>query len=170
MHADYHRPTDTAEKVNYDGIAETVDLAARVVTELAQMPREQLAFTESKPGTRPSVAGSTTNPTDLTHSIDPSLRPGGASLGAIPDYTSGQDVAEGGLKISGTSPGSPAAQAGLKAGDVLTHFDGVKIESLEHYTELLGKATPGKAIKLQYVRDGKTVTIEITPARRPGRE
>jgi S1-C subfamily serine protease len=91
---------------------------------------------------------------------DPTLRAGGASLGVIPDY-SGEEVK--GVKITGTTPGSAAAKAGLVANDVLIQFDTKKIETLYDLTDALNAATPGKTIKLQVIRDGKTISMEATP-------
>jgi hypothetical protein len=145
-HADYHRPTDTADKINYQGEAEVINVAAKAISEIAA--RDDLQFTKSP----------TTNPT--TTASDPTLRSGGASLGVIPDY-SGEDVK--GVKITGTTPNSAAAKAGLVANDILIQFDNKKIDTLYDLTDALNAATPGKAIKLQVIRDGKTITLEATP-------
>jgi Zn-dependent M28 family amino/carboxypeptidase len=145
-HADYHRPTDTAEKINYPAEAEVINVAAKVIIEIAG--RDDLQFTKVP----------TTNPT--TMASDPTLRTGGASLGVIPDY-SGEEVK--GVKITGTTPNSAAAKAGLVANDVLIQFDNKKIETLYDLTDALNAATPGKTIKLQIIRDGKALTVEATP-------
>ena len=145
-HADYHRPTDTADKINYEGEVEVINVAARAISEIAG--RDDLQFTK--------VA--TTNPTTMLS--DPTLRSGGASLGVIPDY-SGEEVK--GVKITGTTPGSAADKAGLKANDILILFDTKKIETLYDLTDALNAATPGKTIKLQIIREGKTITVEATP-------
>jgi S1-C subfamily serine protease len=91
---------------------------------------------------------------------DPTLRSGGASLGVIPDY-SGEDVK--GVKITGATPNSAAAKAGLVANDILIQFDNKKIETLYDLTDALNAATPGKTINLQIIRDGKTITVDATP-------
>jgi Peptidase family M28/PDZ domain/PA domain len=149
LHADYHRPTDTADKINYEGEAEVINIAAKAITEIAS--RDDLAF----------IAVPTTGPT--TRLTDPTLRSGGASLGVIPDY-SGEEVK--GVKITGTTPNSAAAKAGLKANDILTQFDTKKIETLYDLTDALNAATPGRTIKLQILRDGKPMTLEATPTAR----
>ena len=146
MHADYHRPSDTADKINYPAEAEVVNVAAKIVKELSS--RDDLQFIKS-PTTGPS-----------TRLSDPTLREGGASLGVIPDY-SGEEIK--GVKITGTSPGSAADKAGLLANDILIQFDTKKIESLYDLTDALNAATPGKKIKVQVLRDGKVVTVEATP-------
>jgi hypothetical protein len=149
-HADYHRPTDTADKINYESEAEVVNVAAKTITEIAG--RDDLQF----------VKVATTNPTShpTTMSGDPTLRAGGASLGVIPDYS---DDSIKGVKITGATPNSAAAKAGLQANDILIQFDTKKIETLYDLTDALNAATPGKTIKLQVIRDGKTITVEATP-------
>jgi hypothetical protein len=150
LHADYHRPTDTADKINYEGEAEVINIAAKAITEIAA--RDDLQFTAVAP---------TTGPT--TRLTDPTLRSGGASLGVIPDY-SGEEVK--GVKITGTTPNSAAAKAGLKGNDILIQFDTKKIETLYDLTDALNAATPGKTINLQILRDGKPMTLEATPTAR----
>jgi hypothetical protein len=145
-HADYHRPTDTADKINYTSEAEVINVAAKVITELSS--RDDLQFTKVP----------TTGPT--TSITDPTLRSGGASLGVIPDY-SGDEVK--GVKITGTTPNSAAAKAGLQPNDILIQFDTKRIETLYDLTDALNAATPGKTIKLQILRNGQTLTVEATP-------
>ena len=98
-----------------------------------------------------------TEPVSAFHALGES---GGASLGVIPDY-SGEEVK--GVKITGTTPNSAAAKAGLKANDILIQFDTKKIETIYDLTDALNAATPGKTIRLQILRDGKPLTLEATP-------
>ena len=148
QHADYHRPTDDANKINYKGIDLVVDFTHRVVEKLLTQPREQY------------VAA------DDAHSVfggGPGTGGGGfrASLGVVPDYG-----AEGvkGVKISGTSPGSPAEKAGLKEGDVLVQFGEKKLDNVYDLTEQLTKAKPGTAVKLGVERGGERIELEATLA------
>jgi hypothetical protein len=124
-HPDYHRPTDTADKINYSAHAEVINVAARVIKEIA------------------------------------------ASLGVVPEY--GGEEGKG-VKITGTSPGSAAAAAGLQANDVLIQFDQKKIETLYDLMDALNTATPGKPIKLKVLRDGKELTVDATPTERKPRD
>jgi S1-C subfamily serine protease len=147
QHADYHRPTDDADKVNYDGIEKVVDFARRVTEKLLTQPREQyVAADDAHSGFGPA-SGSGSG--------------GGfrASLGVVPDYG-----AEGvkGVRISGTSPGSPAEKAGLKEGDVIVQWGETKLASVYDLTEQLTKAKPGTVVKLGVERGGERVELEAT--------
>jgi len=149
QHVDYHRPTDDADKVNYKGINEVVDMAGAVIRKLLVLPREQ--YVESADAH--SAFGGT-----------PGSGGGGAfkaSLGVVPDYAA-EDVK--GVRITGTSPGSPAAKAGLKDGDVLVQWNADKLDSVYDLTDQLKKAKPGETVKLGVMRDGQRVELEATLA------
>jgi S1-C subfamily serine protease len=98
------------------------------------------------------------------------MSPGGrggsrVTLGVVPDY--GND-ADGGVRISGTVPGSPAEAAGLKGGDVITRFGDDKIDSLQGLTNALAAGKAGQKVKLTVRRDGEDVELEATLAERKG--
>jgi len=59
-------------------------------------------------------------------------------------------------------PGSPADRAGLVGGDVITSFDGQRIESDDQIMELLGKTPVGRTVEVIYQRDGETKTTRLT--------
>jgi S1-C subfamily serine protease len=143
MHADYHRPTDTVDKINFMGIAETVDLCERLVTELATAPREQYVDKYDHSG----MSGM-----------------GGIKvrLGIMPDYNA--DPSTAGVRIAGASPDAPAAKAGLREGDVIKAIDSDKIGSLGDYMTVLGKHKPGDVIKITIERDKQKVELSATLA------
>jgi S1-C subfamily serine protease len=85
------------------------------------------------------------------------------TLGVVPDYAEGDT---GGVKISGTVPGSPAAAAGLKDGDVLVQFGDRKLETLYDLTEALANGKPGDKVTLGVMRDGQRIEIVATLAAR----
>jgi hypothetical protein len=147
LHPDYHRPTDTADKINYTGLEEATDLAEKIIEEVAALPRQSYvsAFDSSSMMTG-SHAGS------------------GASLGVIPDY--GQFGAGGGVKIMGTSPGSPAEKAGLEPGDIIVKFADTKIETLYNLTGALANSKPGQLVHLKIQRTGKTIETDATLTKR----
>jgi len=152
LHMDYHRPSDTADKINYKGMDEVADMGERLVKEMATMPREKYNGSYDASG----LAGLAGPASDKS---GPSM--GRASMGAIPDYAQGED-AKGGMRIGGIMPGSPADKVGLKQGDVITHFNGEKIENMIDYTAALGKAKPGQTVKLSVTRDGKAMELSVT--------
>jgi hypothetical protein len=160
LHIDYHRPTDVASKVNFEGIDEVVKLGVDVIDGLAAMPREQYVSTFDAGGI--FAHG---DPTGTGGS------PGGAraTLGVIPNYSEedGPDQPKG-VRISGTGPGSPAEKAGLKDGDVIVQLGEMKIDTLMDLTDALRKGKPGDKVKLIYLRGEEKVETETTLAERKG--
>ena len=150
-HADYHRPGDDADKVNYEGMQLVIDLGKEVLASLTTMPREPYDATADAHGGGAMPGG-----------------PAGgsrAALGVVPHY--GEHDGPG-VKIDGTSPGTPAERAGLKAGDVIIQFGDEKLDSLQGLTDALRRAKPGDKVKLVVVRDGKNVELEATLSERKG--
>ena len=144
-HEDYHRPTDTAEKLNYDGLERVTKFVQQIVVDLAQTSdRPDLAKVERSSQTG---AGRET------------LR---AYLGTIPDYTT--EVK--GVKLSGVRGASPAEKAGVKGGDVIVEFAGQKIANIYDYTYALDAVKIGEPVKMIVERDGQRVTLTVTPETR----
>jgi hypothetical protein len=144
-HEDYHRPTDTAEKINYEGLERIAKLSQQIVLDLAQTAeRPDLAKVERA---TQEAGGRET------------LR---AYLGTIPDYTT--DVK--GVKLSGVRGASPAEKAGLKGGDVIVEFAGQKIANIYDYTYALDAVKIGVPVKVVIERDGKQMTLSVTPEAR----
>jgi len=140
-HEDYHRPTDTAEKLNYKDLARITKFTRDLVLDLAQTAeRPDLAKVQgSAPGSGREM-----------------LR---TYLGTIPDYTTGVK----GVKLSGVRGGSPAQKGGLRGGDVIVEFAGQKIANIYDYTYALDAAKIGKPTRMVVERDGKRVTVTVTP-------
>ncbi|MEY2506504.1 MAG: hypothetical protein QOH01_833 [Verrucomicrobiota bacterium] len=144
-HEDYHRPTDTADKINYEGLERIAKFSEQIVVDLAQTPeRPDLAKVERS---SQEAGGRET------------LR---AYLGTIPDYTT--DVK--GVKLSGVRGASPAEKAGLKGGDVIVEFAGQKIANIYDYTYALDAVKIGQPVQVVIERDGKQVTLSVTPEAR----
>ncbi|MGQ9656928.1 MAG: M20/M25/M40 family metallo-hydrolase [Fimbriimonadales bacterium] len=143
MHPDYHRPSDTWEKINYEGQAQIVAMAERVVYALANRA-ERLQFTRpQQPQPRQGA------------------QRGGfrVRIGLIPSYSE-----ENGILLEGVSPGSPAEQAGLKAGDRIVAVMGQQVKNIEELTSLYEKMEPGKPVEFTIVREGKELKVQVTPA------
>ena len=144
-HDDYHRPTDTADKLNYEGLERVAKFSQQIVLDLVQTPeRPDLAKVE-----RSNQAGGGRE----------TLR---AYLGTIPDYTT--EVK--GVKLSGVRGDSPAEKGGLKGGDVIVEFAGQKITNIYDYTYSLDAVKIGQAVEIVVERDGKRVTLTVTPEAR----
>jgi hypothetical protein len=150
LHADYHRPTDKIGKINFNGMADAVELSRRVIVAMADMPRQQYvnaADSHSMMGMGSASGGGS----------------GGsrASLGVVPDYTTEQSTIKG-VKISGTVPGSPAEKAGLVDGDVLLGFNDKNLDNLMDLSVALGASKPGDKVKLRVKRGAREITTEAT--------
>jgi hypothetical protein len=141
LHSDYHKPSDTWEKINPDSAARLLDVVAAT--------GEQLANAEDRP-------------TFITVAED---KPAGGSggggygpyFGSIPDF--GQ--VENGVRFSDVKPASPAAKAGLKAGDILVQFGGKPIKNLYDFTDALRNSKVGDVVEVKVMRDGQPVTASV---------
>ncbi len=72
-----------------------------------------------------------------------------------------------GALVADVQPGSPAAKAGLKNGDVITAVNGEKVEDANRLTFAVGAVAPGSKLELNLLRDGKTQTVTATTTERP---
>ena len=143
-HDDYHRPTDDADKLDYDGLLRITKFANGIISDLLKGP-DRLDYVKVE---RSSSGGSREN-----------LR---AYLGTIPDYAT--EVA--GVKISGVRGGSPADKGGLKGGDVIVEFAGQKIANIYDYTYALDAVKIGQPVVIAVMREGKRVVLNVTPEAR----
>ncbi len=144
-HEDYHRPTDTADRVDYAGTERITKFAQQIIQDLATAPE------------RPDLARVARS--DTGGGSRETLR---AYLGTIPDYTT--EVK--GVKLSGVRGGSPAEKAGLQGGDVLVEFGTQKITNIYNYTYALDAVKIGQPVKLSVEREGKRVELTVTPEAR----
>jgi len=139
-HADYHRPTDTADKVDAEGIAAVARLAYRVTREAADRPgRLEVVHSASPPPER-------------------SERGYGTYLGAIPDF--GERKAPGVL-LTGVRPGSPAERAGIAGGDVLLRIGATRVLNLQDLAYALRSHRPGDEVLVEWERAGERRTAPV---------
>jgi putative serine protease PepD len=83
----------------------------------------------------------------------------GASVG---NAASVQNSTTVGALVSDVSSGGAAEKAGLKKGDVITHFNGVPITDATDLTAQVRAQAAGAKADLEYVRDGKSTTVSVT--------
>ncbi|MCA1642848.1 MAG: M20/M25/M40 family metallo-hydrolase [Acidobacteria bacterium] len=143
-HDDYHKPTDTAEKIGYHSLAR--------VTELVRDVLRAIDATEK----RPTFAVAKT---DATAGRSATFR---VYLGTLPNYAEG----DAGLKLDGVREGSPAEAAGLKAGDVIVRMAGREVKNVYDYTYALGEMKAGEEYEVEALRGGERLKLKITPAAR----
>ncbi|HMK23247.1 MAG TPA: M28 family peptidase [Terriglobales bacterium] len=140
LHSDYHKPSDTWDKINATSAAELVDVVGKTALELvsAQDRPTFIAVVEDKP-----LAGAGGGY--------------GPYFGSIPDF--GQ--VENGVKFSDVKPGSPAQKAGLKAGDILVQFGDKPIKNLYDFTDALRRSKVGDVVEVTVMRDGQPVKASV---------
>jgi aminopeptidase YwaD len=142
-HEDYHKPSDTAERINYEGLSRVADFVGRLVGGL-QASDARPAFTQAR-------AEANTRATGFR-----------VYLGTIPSYGESTD----GLKLDGVREGSPAAAAGLLAGDVIVKLAGRDVRNVYDYTQALSEMKAGQEYEVEFVREGRRQTLKLTPAAR----
>jgi C-terminal processing protease CtpA/Prc len=144
-HADYHKPSDTSDRINYEDLDRIVVMAASV-TRMAADAEEAPLFTKvDQPASRGgTIAG---------------LR---VTTGTIPDYAT--EVK--GLLLGGVTGGGPAEQAGLMKGDVIIEIAGQGIANIYDYTYALELLKISQPVKVVYLRNGERRETMLTPAAR----
>jgi hypothetical protein len=146
-HADYHKPSDTWDKINEQGLWRVSRFAEALMESLDARPRVHYRKAESD-SSMGRIAGGGGY---------------GSYLGTIPDYMQ----TEGGVLLSGVRSGGPADQAGLRGGDVIVKFDGVRIDNIYDYTYALRSRRPGQSVRITVKRAGQELDLVATLGRRP---
>jgi aminopeptidase YwaD len=143
-HADYHRPSDTWDKINGPGLVTVADFAARVVSEVAQDPQAPAYVKFEAPAA--------------------STRGGyGPYFGVVPEFG---DAERPGVRVGGVRPGSPADKAGVQSGDVLVRFAGIDVKTLQDFTFALRGKRPGDRVEVVILRGGREQRLEALLAER----
>lgn len=143
-HHDYHRPSDTADKINAAGAAQIALAAAALVTSVANRPEPMKA-----------------KHVDATPPGGGDMRSFGASLGTIPDYA-GPPGGAPGVLLAGVRPGGPAEAAGLRRGDILIKLGAHDVRTVEDFMYALNASKPGETATAVVIRDGRPVPIKVT--------
>jgi hypothetical protein len=143
-HLDYHKPSDTADKINYEDLDRLVDMAAAIVGRVAGLDAPP-AFTKVEPQTAPAGRA-------------------GMRLftGTVPDYASEAQ----GLLLGGVVAGGPADRAGLQKGDVIVEIGGQTIANIYDYTFALELLKPDTPVTVLYVRGSERRETTLTPTAR----
>jgi aminopeptidase YwaD len=142
-HEDYHKPSDTADKINYEDEARIISLIADIVRSVEEGER--------KPAYAVARSDSAGRSMDFR-----------VYLGTIPNYADSKT----GLRLEGVRDDSPASRAGLKAGDRIVKLAGLDVRNVYDYTYALGKMKAGEAYEIEIVRADQTLKLKITPAAR----
>ena len=143
-HNDYHKPSDTFDKINYEDEVRVLSLVARIVRDVDNAEKR------------------------LTYSVAKSDSQQGRStgfrvyLGTIPNYSDSND----GLLLDGVRDDSPASKAGLKAGDRVVKIGTREIKNVYDYTYALGEMKAGEEYVVEVMRAGERLSLKIKPEAR----
>jgi len=133
LHTDYHKPSDDADKINYEGEGVIIKHIIKLVESLDD--KEKLEFTKTR---------ETQSSTNTRFSV---------TMGIMPDYT----FTGTGVRADGVTDGKPAQKAGLKAGDIIIQLGDNTVTSLENYMQALGKFKKGEKTKVKFKRGNETI-------------
>jgi aminopeptidase N len=133
VHPDFHRPGDTVDKIDADGLVKAAQVLKEITTYLAG---------------RPEALNSTTGQAQRILATPAAQGKRRVSLGIVPDYAASGD----GVRIAEVRAGTPAAQAGLRPGDIIAAINDTPVHNLRDYTGVLQELAPGDAVGIRYMR------------------
>ena len=149
IHLDYHRPTDTVDKIDPAGLIKVAAVAREAIVHLAGRDTPLTATVSPTPGQSTEQAGA------------PVVRRR-VSLGTVPDFAH----AGPGYRISDVTPDSPAAHAGLRAGDVITRVGTTAIADIRTFVTVLKALQPGDTVDITFQRGTAEQTVQAQLASR----
>ncbi|MBV8842143.1 MAG: M28 family peptidase [Bryobacterales bacterium] len=144
LHADYHKPSDTADKIDGPDAVKLLGYVGEVVTRLANDPGRPQFVRLAEQETSSATGGSGGSGY-------------GPNFGSIPDF----DEPPKGVRFADVRDGTPAAKAGLKAGDILIEFDGKDIGNLYDFTYALRAHKPGDLVTVKVLRGSQTIEAKV---------
>lgn len=139
-HSDYHRPGDTAGKINNEGTAKVVSHVKGLLKKLDGIETGLLEFVHSG---------------DRQHE---QMQMEGVTLGVLPDYSYDGP----GLRLESVRSGDTGDLAGMIDGDIIIEIDGEPVNDIFDYMDLISKFDEGDTIELRILRDGEEIIIEVT--------
>ena len=138
----YHRPTDTFDKIDGKGLVKVAIVCKEVLVYLADR-EDPMNYTGKTPGINKAPEKMKTNRR--------------VSTGSIPDFA----FRGKGVKIASVMSGSAGEVAGLQAEDIIIELNGEKTDDLKTYSNLLKKYQPNDVVKLKILREDKEIDISL---------
>ena len=136
QHEDYHKPSDDADKINYEGIYVVTAYIDSLITRLDE--NEKLTFTKTKDESKDTPRFTVT-------------------LGVVPDYMFDGN----GMRIDGVSEDKPAMKAGLLAGDIVVQLGEIEVTDMMSYMKALSEFKKGDATEVIVKRGEEKLTYPI---------
>ena len=140
-HEDYHKPTDTLDKIDGEGLVKIAAVTNEIIVYLSQRPDPMNV--------------------QIENNKDESVRPTTnrkVGTGIMPDFRFDGK----GVKVGNVTNDSPADKAGLQVGDIIIKVGDAAIEDLKQYTEVLKGYKPGDEVTMEFTRNGETMKVKIT--------
>jgi aminopeptidase YwaD len=137
LHADYHKPEDDADKINFAGETRIIQYILDVVENAGT--KGKLAFTKTR---EQSMTGSKYK----------------VSVGIMPDYT----FSGAGVKADGVIDGRPAQKAGIQTGDVIIQLGDYPVTGMDTYMQALNKFEKGQTTTVTIKRGDQTKAFQVT--------
>ena len=145
LHGDYHKPSDTADKIDAADAAKLLDYVAEIATHLADDPERPKFVRVARPPAGPVSSGAERGPAMARISAASRISTSLPRASASPMCATAL----------------PAAKAGLKAGDILIEFDGKEIGNLYDFTYALREAKPGDEVLVKVLRGDQTIEAKV---------
>jgi aminopeptidase YwaD len=142
VHADYHTPGDSPDKLKYPEMVTVADFAYQILDSISRLD-SMLTFQEAGPKNMP------------THRL---VR-GKITLGIMPDVTSMDDSL--GMRVEWVTPGKPADIGGMKKGDYILAIDGKPVNNVYDYMFRLQKLSRGQLVIVTVDRNGTRLDLLI---------
>jgi membrane-associated protease RseP (regulator of RpoE activity) len=143
LHGDYHKPSDTADKIDASDAVKLLGYVAQVTMKLEEDAGRPQYIRVSEPQTSTGASGGSSGY--------------GPNFGSIPDF----DEPPKGVRFADVRDGTPAAKAGLRAGDILIEFDGKPIGNLYDFTYALRAHKPGDLVVVKVLRGKETIEAKV---------
>ncbi len=147
-HADYHRPTDTADKIDAAGLVKVATLVKEAVVYLGGREEPLTVTIEQKGGEEPASAPASSGGPGSGRRV---------RFGTVPDFA----FPGPGVKVEEVSAGSPAEAAGFQKGDVLIRIDDEEVTDLRGYSEILKTLEPGQEVEATVLRDDEEFVLTV---------
>ncbi len=142
-HGDFHRPTDTADKLDTAGMSDIAWWLEEAAVYLGNRAEPLQVTLENAPAAPIQTAGQSSGPRR-------------AALGVVPDF----GWTGTGVRVDGVTPGSAAANIGMRAGDILLRLNDEAVDDLQAYSDVLRTLEPGDSLGLEIQRRGQTIRLE----------
>ncbi|MEZ4906722.1 MAG: M20/M25/M40 family metallo-hydrolase [Saprospiraceae bacterium] len=139
----YHRPSDTKDKIDAEGMLK-----------IATVVREVVEYLGDREDPMDFIGNNNSQSQDAKPQSKSNRK---ASTGAVPDFAYNGK----GVKISSVMDGSPGQKAGLQKDDVITALNGVEVDNLRSYSDELKKYNPGEEVEITVKRINKNIKINL---------